>query len=182
MKAKGFTLIEAITVMTVIVILSVSGAYLMVHLVQASVYIPNKLNMDMLASDALDIMIEGDSRAKGLRFSKSITNIQDNQLIFNNQDNQSIRFRLDTNSGILYRSISGQVEEPIPYYLISGIRVAGINNKLFIYYDSNGIETLNPANVRLINVALISRTGSGSYADWEGESRQLSSIAINRLE
>lgn len=183
-KREGFTLIEAIMVMVIIGILSIGGAYLMVYLVQNSVFIPNKLNMDMLASDALDIMIEGDSLAKGLRFSRSITNIQDNEIAFINQDSQSIRYRL--NAGRLYRSITGEIFSVVPYYLTSGINITGKDNKLFTYYRANENnvsenETTNPDNVRRIKIALIARTGTGSYADWQGQSEQASSIAVKRF-
>jgi prepilin-type N-terminal cleavage/methylation domain-containing protein len=178
----GFTLIELIMVIAIIGILSVSGAYLMVYLVQNSVFIPNKLNMDMVASRALEIMIEGDNNAKGLRFSKSITSIQDNQVIFNNQDSQSICFRLDSGMSKLYRSISGGSETLIPYYVTSGINITGKSNKLFTYYDGSDTETSSAALVRRIKIVLIAKTGSGSYTDWEGQSEQGSSIKVSKYE
>lgn len=179
---KGFTLIEAIMVMAIISILSVAGVWLMVYLVQNSVFIPNQLNMDMVASEALRIMIEGDSQAKGLRFSKSITAVANNQVTFNNQDSQSIRYRLDTSTNKLYRAINAGAEKVIPYYLTTGINVTGINNRLFTYYDANEIETTSPANVRRIGLGLIAKTGSGLYADWEGQSQQSSAIALKKFQ
>lgn len=179
---RGFTLIELIMVLAIIMILSVAGSFLMLYFVQNSVFIPNKLNMDMLASDALDIMIEGDGSAKGLRFSRSITTIQDNQVTFKNQDSQNISYRLDTIANTLYRSISGGPEVATPYYLTTGISIAGINNKLFTYYDTTDVQTSNPVNVRRIEINLMAKTGTGSYADWEGQSNQGSSISVKKFE
>lgn len=179
---RGFTLIELVMVIAIIGVLSVTGVFLMLYLVQNSVFIPNKLNMDMLASDALDIMIEGDASAKGLRFSMSITVVEDNQVTFKNQDSQIIRYRLDINTSRLYRSISGGPEALLPYYLTSGISIAGKNNVLFTYYDATDTPTTNPADVRRIKVTLIARTGSGSFADWQGQSEQSSSVAVSKFE
>ena len=179
---KGFTLIEMIMVIMIITILSVSGAYLMLYLIQNSVFIPNQLNMDMAASDALDIMIEGDQQAKGLRFSRAVTNIQDYQVTFINQNNQSIRYRLDTGINKLYRSVNGGAEAFIPYYVNSGMNITGKGNKLFSYYDANETVTANPANVRWITMTMIARTGAGSYANWEGQSDKTSSVAVKKFQ
>ena len=179
---KGFTLIEMVMVMLIITILSVSGAYLMRYLIQNSVFIPNQLNMDMAASDALDIMIEGDQQAKGLRFSRAVTNIQDYQVTFVNQNSQSVRYRLDTGTSKLYRSVNGGAETFIPYYVKSGINITGKSNKLFTYYDASEIVTVNPANVRWITMTVIARTGTGSYANWEGQSEKTSSVAVKKFQ
>lgn len=183
-KREGaFTLIELVMVITIIGVLSVSGAWLMVYFIRNSVYIPNQLNTDMAACDALKIMIEGDSKAKGLRFSRVISSIPDNnRLTFINQDAQSIRYRLDTSSNALYRSISGGPEEQIPYYSASGLSITGRGNALFTYYDANNIVTANPADVRRIDINLVAASGSGSYNDWEGESGQGSSIAVKKFQ
>ena len=186
----GFSLIEMIMVMTIIGILAGGSGYLMVGLIQNSVFIPNQLNMDMLACDALDIMMEGDPLAQGLRFSRQITNIQDNQVTFiykdNNQNNVTVIYRWDSALKRLFRSING-VEKAIPYYIIvSGITVTPKTSKLFTYYDASDLVinplSGNPANVRRIEVTLIARTGTGSYTSWEGQSEQTSSIAVKKFQ
>lgn len=182
LSGGGFTLIELVMVILIISILSVVGSFLMLYFVQNSVFIPSQLNAQMLASEAMDIMIEGDSSAKGLRFSRSITTVEDNRVIFRNQDRQVIRYRLDTGTNKLYRSISGGPEALLPYYLTSGINVIGINNALFTYYDAADTQTAIPLNVRRIGINLIASIGSGSYTSWEGQSRQSSSIAVKRFE
>ena len=169
-------------VMAIIGILAGCGSYLMFNLIRNAVFIPNKLNTDMLAQDALDIMIEGDAQAKGLRFSRSVASIQPYNLTFNNQENQTIRYRLDTVTVKLYRSINNNPDRLIPYYLRTGINITGLNNTLFRYYDAAEIETLNPNNVRRIKINLVAKTGTGSYADWQGQSEQLSSIALKKYQ
>ena len=187
--ACGFTFIELIMVMAIVAILSVPGAYLMSYLIQNSVFIPNKLNMDMLASDALDIMIEGDPQVKGLRFSQKITDAQNYQVTFVNQDGQTILYQLNTGTNKLYRQILIPGPGPltlIPYYGgVSGLSITGKNSKLFTYRDANeAVMTtpINPANVRRIEMTLIAKTGSGSYSEWQGQSEQNSSIAVKKFQ
>ncbi len=180
---KGVTLVELIMVIVIIGILSVPGTHIMFHLIKNSVFVPNKLNMDMLASDALDIIVDGDGQAKGLRFSRSVTSIQDYQVVFSNQDNQTISYRLDSVGQKLYRSISGGAEKVIPFYAApTGINMLGKNNKVFVYYDAAEAVTANPAAVRRIEITLVARTGSGSYDNWQGASEQSTSVAVKKYQ
>lgn len=179
---KGFTLIELVMVMLIVAVLSVVGSSLLIYLVQNSIIIPNQLNTNMVASQALDSMIEGDSNARGLRSSRSITAIGDNQLTFNSQDGQSITWRLDTVANKLYRSIDGGAEALIPYYAVTGVNLAGESSKLFTYFDASENTASLPADVRRIRIDLIAMTGSGSFDDWQGRSDVATSIAVHKLE
>ncbi len=182
-KKKAFTLIEILMVIAIIGILAGSGAWLMANTIKNSVFIPNQLNMDKLAKDALDIMVEGDSQAQGLRFSRAITAIAANRVDFIDGGSKTVYFRLDTTTSKLYRSINGAVEVALPYYSgLAGIAIAGKAGTLFTYYDSNDAVTAVLANVRRIQMILIAKTGSGLYNDWQGSSEQATSIAVNKLQ
>ncbi len=179
---KGFTFVEGLMVIVIIAILAASGAVLLISFVQNEVFVPSQLKSGMVAAEALEIMIEGDNQAKGLRTSRIVTNIQDYQVTFINQDNQTVRFRLDTGSNKLYRSINGGQETLIPYYVAPAMNMLVQNNRLFTYFDAAEIITTDPANVRRIEVTLIARTGSGSYTDWEGQTELTSAVAVKKFQ
>ena len=183
---KGFSLIELIMTIAIVGILAASGAYVLMYVVQNAVFIPNQLNMNMMASDALDLMIEGDTTAPGLRFSRTITNIQDNQVTYIYRDqlgaNHTVVFQFNPVTSRLSRSIDGQPAASIPYYIKPGTSLLVKNNRLFTYYDNLEAITFNSANVRWITMTLIAQTGTGAYANWEGKSEQMSAVAVNRYQ
>lgn len=179
---RGFTLTEVMMVILIIAVISLASSFIMIFIMRNSVFIPNQLNMDMISQEALDIMIEGDGSAKGLRFSRQITGAVANQVNFVNQDSKNIYYRLDTGTNKLYRSISGGPDSLIPYYTVNGINISGKNNALFTYYDSTNAVTNTPANVRRIQIVLIAKTGSGSYTDWQGQSEQSSAIKVSKFQ
>lgn len=182
-KIKGFTLIEAVMLILIIGVLAGAGAGIMAYTVKNSVFIPSQLNMDKLAHDALNIMIDGDSQAKGLRFSRGITAITANRVDFVNQDLQSIYYRWDTGTNKLYRSINAAAEASLPYYSnVAGISLSGKSGSLFTYYDLADDLTATADNVRRIRMIIIAKTGTGLYNDWEGSSEQATSIAVDRLQ
>ncbi|MBL7151291.1 MAG: type II secretion system protein [Candidatus Omnitrophica bacterium] len=179
---RGFTLIETVMVIAIIGVLSASGAFILVNILQQTIFMPNQLNMNMVAAQALDTMIEGEAVARGLRFSKSISSVGADQVVFNNQDDQSISYRLDTGTAKLYRSVDGGAEALIPYYAGTGINLSGAGGQLFSYYDSAEASTSTPADVRRVKINLVAMTGSGSYSDLEGKSEQASSVAVHKFE
>jgi len=183
MLKKGFTLVELIMVIAVIAVLAASSSWIMAYTVKNSVFIPNQLGMDKLAKDALDIMIDGDAQAKGLRFSRIITALAANRVDFIDGDGKTVYFRLDSGTNKLYRSINGGVEANIPSYSsLSGLNLSGKSGSLFTYYDLANAVTANPAGVRRILMILIAKSGTGLYNDWEGQSEQASSVAFNKLQ
>ena len=183
MLKKGFTLVELIMVIAVIAVLAASSSWIMAYTVKNSVFIPNQLGMDKLAKDALDIMIDGDAQAKGLRFSRIITALAANRVDFIDGDGKTVYFRLDSGTNKLYRSINGGVEANIPSYSsLSGLNLSGKSGSLFTYYDLANAVTANPAAVRRILMILIAKSGTGLYNDWEGQSEQASSVAFNKLQ
>jgi len=181
---KGFSFIELLMVIAIIGILSGAGAWIMGYTVKNSVFIPNQLNMDKLANDALGVMIEGDGQARGLRFARVITGISASQVTFINQDGLAIIYRWDTGTNKLYRKIGAAAEVIMPAYAsgLSGVTISGKSGTLFTYYDANEAITATAANVRRVRMILIAKSGTGLYNDWEGQSEQACSVSIDRLQ
>ena len=169
-------------VIVIVGILSVPAAYLMVHFVQSTVYLPNQLNTDMVLERIEDVIIDGDATARGLRFSQAMSAVAANDLTFINQDGDTVRYRLDTGTGKLYRSINSGTEFLVPYYLPSGVTVSGLSSALFRYYDSTETVTATAADVRWITVGLSVQDGSGSVDQWEGRSEGMSAVHVPRFQ
>lgn len=177
---QGFSLIELVMGIAIIAVLSVGGASIFFYLMQNTVAIPQQLNTDMLASQALDVMVEGDGAGKGLRFSRSVVSVSDNQVGFYNQDSELIRYRFDTTAGKFFRSINGGAEAPLLGYDPPGITFRGKNNRVFQYYDSNEATTANPNAVRRIALTVGAASGSGDPDQWEGTAELATAVAVNR--
>ena len=176
-RKEGFTLIELIMTMVIVMVLAAAGVFIFSFLMQDALYIPNKLNVDMLASEVMDFIIEGDEQARGLRFNQAIQSIVANDVTFVNQQNQTIRYRINANQ--FKRSING-VESVVPYYQSAFTNVVGNGNggALFTYIDSNDNITNTVANVRRIRIDLIAQTGTGLFSKWEGQSALSSSVTV----
>ncbi|MEW6075013.1 MAG: hypothetical protein AB1530_01765 [Candidatus Omnitrophota bacterium] len=179
---SGNTLTEAVLVIAIIAILSSCGVYLMLFLLQDAAFIPQKLNIDMMLQDAMDNIVEGDSKARGLRFCKYVVTAEPNQLAFVNQDNQRIQYRLSALTLKLYRSIDGSADALIPYYTNTGMDINGLGDTAFRYYDANESAPANPLEVRRVVVGLEARGRVGTYAGWRCEAAASTSVALKRLQ
>jgi len=179
---RSFTLIELLMVMAIIGILAGAGAWLMSNTVRNSVFIPNQLNMDKLTRDTLDIMVEGDSQAHGLRFARTISSIAANSITFTNQDSAVIMYSIVANK--IVRSIAAGANTAIPGYAanLSGVTMSGKSGVLFTYFDGAGAVTATAADVRRVQINLIAKSGTGLYNDWEGQSDQATSITVKKLQ
>jgi len=178
---KAFTLIELVMVIAIIGIISLVGASIMTYFIQNAVFAPNQMNADMAVSDAMNMLINGDDTARGLRFSKAISAISGtSDITFINQDSNTVRYYLS--SGSLYRTINAGTATLFPYYAQTGITMSGKGGALFTYYDANEAVTSTAANIRRVVIGLVAQTGSGNYSDWQGKSDQMTSVAVPKYQ
>lgn len=188
--ARGFTLIELVMIVLITSLLSVAGVHIMQFVVRNSFYLPNQVQADLVAAEALEIIVEGDSQAKGLRFCKAVTTAAANQIVVTNQgvltnlDNQTITYSLS--GGSLYRTIDTGPATKIPYFMAPDMVIsgAGVGGSLFTYYDASDTELTQPvtaANVHRIDINLIAQNGTGSSDKYEGISQQGTSVKVHNI-
>ncbi len=181
--ARGFTLIEIVMVILITGLLSVAGVQLMRFMIQHTFYLPNQVQTDLAAAEALETMVEGDaSTVRGLRYCKTVTAIAPNQVNVLDQDGVALQFRLDTGAHKLYRMIGAAAETLVPYSMPSNVDFSGSGNVLFSFYDGSTPEAVTavPANVRRIEINLIAQQGAGLADSFQGSSQQRTSIKVNK--
>ncbi|MFH0738802.1 MAG: type II secretion system protein [Candidatus Omnitrophota bacterium] len=180
---KGFTLIELVMVIAITGVISISGVFLMFYLIQHSIYLPNKLNVEAVGDEIMDTMIEGYSGAKGLRFTTAVSVSGTSNITFLNADGQTVVFSWDSINKKISVSINGGPSAIIPYYLPSGMYIEqkGVN-PIFTYYDASEIATVIPASVRRVKIEFQVRSGSGNFQDWQSELAFASAVAVRRFQ
>ena len=186
-NARGFTLIELVMIILITSVLSLAGVHLMQFVVRNSFYLPNQVQADLVAAEALEIIVEGDAQAKGLRFCQAVSIATANQVQVTNQgvltnlDSQVITY--DLTGGILTRKIDSGAATKIPYFMAADMTIsgAGTGGALFTYYGLNDTLLTQPvtaANVRRIDINLIAQNGTGSSDKYEGTSQQNTSVKV----
>lgn len=193
-SVRGFTLIELVMVILITSALALAGVHIMQFVVRNSFYLPNQMQADLVAAEALEIIVEGDGQAKGLRFCKAVliataTQVQvTNQGVLTNLDNQTITY--DLTGGILTRKIDAAgAATRIPYFMATDMVIsgAGAGGVLFTYYDANDalltqpISEANLLNIRRINIDLRAQNGAGSSDRYEGTSQQSTSVKVYNI-
>jgi len=181
-NTKGFTLIELVMVIILAATLGIAGYHSMQFVIQHTFFLPNQVQADLVAAEALEIIVEGDSQAQGLRFCKAVTTAGANQVVVTNQNDQTITY--DLSGGILYRTIAPGGAAMIPYFMDTNkitIAGSGTGGALFTYFNSTEGAPATPADVRRIRIDLIAQQGSGSVDKFEGLSKQSTSVKVNNF-
>jgi prepilin-type N-terminal cleavage/methylation domain-containing protein len=182
---KGFSIIELVIAMLIIGIVAAVGASVVVFTIQDLIYTPAQLNMNMLAEEALGKIIDGDSSAAGLRFSRQITDASTSTSVtFIDQSGRTVQITLNTGTNKLSRTINSVTDANFLYYSsASNIALsAGSSGAFFTFYDASGSTTNTAANVRMVDIDLACRTSGGAFGNWQGSSQQRSAIKVSKLQ
>ena len=166
---KGATLVELIVVITVAGILASAFAITIVPHMNAFFYYPQNIRVGNAAADALEIMLEGDSRAKGLRFTgppcvigggggggSTITAASATSLTYHYVDadycgsgaartSHTVVLTYDSTNHVVTRAIDGGSAENIPNYVPNDSDInfdppSGVN--FFRYFNNEGTEMI----------------------------------------
>ena len=155
-KRQGYTLIELIVVIVIVAAIAVLGVSLFYFFTDVFFIVPGEINVDIIVNNIFSTMIEGDDEAKGLRYAETIDTIEDNRVVFTNEDGQSVEFKILDSK--LKRSIDDGDEENVPYYIPDDISITGEDGTLFTYLDSAEAETGTAGDVRRIVIRINAAT------------------------
>lgn len=187
-KASGVTIVELIVVIAVVAILASALVTTMGPMMNFFFYHPESSRVNKAAADVLQVIVEGDDKAKGLRYaglpcaiptggSDTITAATASTLTYHyalsdacgtgGTASVSVALAYDSGSHTVTRSIDGGTAVVIPYYATSdsGIKIdPPASTDFFRYYDAAGAELgagfTDAARVD-ISVNATSGTGAG---------------------
>ena len=202
---RGVTIMEVVIVITVTAILASAFSSVMVPMMNLYFYFPESSRVNNAAVDLLDILIEGDKNARGLRFagqpcaipiggSSTITTATASTLTYYYSLSEncgtdgfsfnSVDLVYDSDAHIVTRSINGGPAEAIPYYATSD---SGIHfdppdsTDFFRYYDAAGTELLaNQTDAERVDITVTATSGSGRVEHDAGQISLKSGVEIKR--
>lgn len=180
-NSAGFTLIELIMVVVIISIIALPTTGIIIFFMRNTIFLPSQMNVQQAADVAMDIIVEGDDRAKGLRFASEIVALRNNRVRFINADGQDVRFRRNRRNDRLERRIEKDAWEVIPYYATGDLRVTRQPGGLFNFFDEDENATTTPKDVRRIRINLLAQSGAGDINNWEGQVVLGSSVKLYKL-
>ena len=187
---NGFTLIEALVTLVIAGVLASAFVSLVIPQANLFFYMPQRLRVQNAAQDVLSLIIEGDSRGLGLRFSNAISAPSATSVSYtyfsDDFTSHTVVLTYDSTNKVVTRQIDGGTAENIPYYLktTSGMTINPAETNFFRYYDSGDTEMTGggivTASVYRIDVALTAASGTGKVTDSEGNFLVKSGVEIKR--
>lgn len=183
---RGTTLVELIVVISVIAIIASIAAGSIIFFAQLFMYSPRQLDTQKIAQELCNIMLEGNQDARGIRFARTVVDATASQFSYTYgyptaSEQLSVRFRWDPANKLIYRStlIPGgawSAEEIVPAYLStrSAVIIDGKDSPgvIWTYKKANNIDWVSGTDslslIRRVIISLNIKTGSGSFASFQG--------------
>lgn len=207
---RGFTLIEIIIVVAITGILAGAFSSVFTPVMTFFFYYPQASNVQAAAADLLQAIIDGDNRAKGLRYTglpctigggggggSTITAATTTSITYNYiewdycgtgaaRTSHTVVLTLDTGNDVVTRTIDGGAASNIPSYVTTSSNIdfnapGGAN--FFHYFDAAGTDlggTPAVANIMRVDINVVTTTGSGEVRHGSGQVRLESGVEINR--
>jgi len=186
-KAKrAVTLIELVITIVILALIGSASVAFFIPMMHLFFYSPSQLMVDNVAQDVAGIIIEGDDSAKGLRFSKSITSADEDEITFTNTDNDTIAYRWDATEKKVFRNINNTGESTIPYSYYKNVIVKGSasDSEIFQYYDSSAskiaVPVVSVSSIESIRMNLIIKAGPGNVEASQGSIKIETGIDIKQ--
>ncbi len=202
---RGATLMELIMAMVIIAIISGVTAGIIVSLMQLFVYLPKEIKTRDIAHEVMDIMIEGESQRRGMRYAVNVQVASPTQFSYtfgypSDSDRRNMRFRWDSTGKKIYRSYTAfgvplggtpppyGAEETIPYYARGDVSINGTGSPgseyVFRYYKADGtqwVSGIDPlTTIRRVDMDLTVTTGTGVFTKWDSSFKTTSSVEIKQ--
>jgi prepilin-type N-terminal cleavage/methylation domain-containing protein len=209
-RARGFTVVETIIVIAVTAILAVAFSVSFVPMMNSFFYLPQATRVNMAAADLMQVLLEGDHLAEGLRFTgppcavgggggggSTITAASATSITYNYVDSDycgsgaartshTVVLTLDTANDVVTRAIDGGASQNVPGYVTTGSEIdfnAPSGTNFFTYYDAAGADlgaTPVVTSIYRVDVNVVATSGSGDVRHNSGQIRLESGVEIKR--
>lgn len=196
---KGATLIELVTVLLVLTIIGATTSGLVLFFVRLFYYNPDQLQTQKISQVLAHEMIEGNSDARGIRYTRNVIDASATQFSYTygyptEADEVSVRFRWDNTDSHIYRSTSTDggsnwsSELVIPNYIpatttIDGKDTAGV---IFTYRKASDVAWVSGSDaltaIRRMVIGINIKTGTGDFDKLEGSNDVTSSVEIKNYQ
>ncbi len=209
-RAKGVTLIELVIVMVIVGILASAFSSVVIPMINFYFYYPQSSRVNNTAADVLQIIIEGDEKSDGLRFTSPPCNLPSggsstikaataSSLTYNYSKrdecgtggtaSHSVTIAYDSANHIVTRAIDGGAATAIPYYATStsGIKLDPPASNFFRYYNSAGTEIFAPFSgaqlltIYRVDITVIALSGVGEAKYGGGQIMLKAGVEIRRF-
>jgi hypothetical protein len=124
-NSKGAALIEIVTTMLIIVIISGLTAGIIISMMQLFVYLPRDMRVRSGVQEAIDIMFDGQQGLQGIRYATAVIDASPAQFTYTfgypaNTDKRNVRFSWSDDTNRITRSntaFGDPVTGPQPPYI-----------------------------------------------------------------
>ena len=204
MSGKGFSSIELVVTILVVLIIASLTAGIIASLMQLFVYLPREMKARTVAHEAIEFMTEGEIGKRGMRFAVQVLDASPIQITYTfgypgNEDKRNMRFRWDSTTNKIYRSYTAfgdailgpeppySLEEIIPYYAGPDISIRSRQaapNTIFTYFKQDGsawaegVDALS--EIRRVEINIVVSTGTGLFTNWESSFETTSSVEVKQ--
>ncbi len=193
---------ELIVTISVISIIAAASAGIIIYLLQLFIYLPRQTTARRVVHEVIDIMTEGESSRRGMRYAAQIQEASSTQFRYifgypGNADKRSMRLRLDQSKiRRSYTAFGDPVtgpgssyggEEVVPYYAAGSISVAGSQsnpNRIFTYFTADGAQLPDPvptdqlSTIGRVKIDITATTGTGLFQNWDSSFATTSGVEI----
>jgi len=186
MRKNGYTLVELIMVIVAVSVMAIGAVAFFIPMANLFFASPKQTAVEFMGQEILDLTIDGDAAAGGLKYSKLITAANATQVDYTDADGKTVVIRWDNTALKFYRNIDSVGEVSLPIRYTAGVKVQGKDtaNIIFRFFDLAGAEIASPVEagslpaIKRIKIGMVLYTGNGLIKNFEGKANLTSGIEI----